>query len=185
MSTFSIGALNQLADALEKTGFTTDDVTKLKQFGNLKGIKDIITGRAGIAYPEHLIDCSTVPFIPEGWTCETHQESGLYKFNPAKISLYQSKKQIKGTIEGNKLRRELAGKSVLNANVLDYLLAHPDLIPEEWKGKRIYFWGTIYRSSRGDLVVRCLRWGGSQWDWSCGWLDGGFSSGSFAVLASS
>ena len=60
----------------------------------------------------------------------------------------------------------------LNANVLDYLLEHPELIPKKWKKYRIVFWGTIYRfnkesgPSEGKEFVRCLyfykglkRWG--------------------------
>ena len=82
---------------------------------------------------------------------------------------------------GNKLRKELANKDVLNANVLDYLLAHPELIPEEWKGKLIFFWGTIYRDSDGRLYVRYLRWGGSRWNSGYGWLDNGFYSGNPAA----
>lgn len=59
---------------------------------------------------------------------------------------------------------------MLNANVLEYLLAHPDLIPEEWKGKAVFFWGTIYRDSDGGLYVRYLYWSGVRWSWVCNWL---------------
>jgi hypothetical protein len=65
---------------------------------------------------------------------------------------------------------------VMNANVLDYLLANPDLIPEEWKKdekgntRYIFFWGTVYRRSNGNLCVRCLYWDDSGWYWSLRWL---------------
>lgn len=53
MSTmYSIGAMNQLADALEKAGFTQDEITKLKQFKDLKGIKAVLNGQAEITFPE-------------------------------------------------------------------------------------------------------------------------------------
>lgn len=45
---FSIGAMNQLGDALENAGFTTEDITKLKQFKNLSGVKDVLNGKAEI-----------------------------------------------------------------------------------------------------------------------------------------
>jgi hypothetical protein len=183
-SLYSIGSMNQLGDALEKNDFTADDLTKLKQFSNLKGIKDIIYGRAEIKYPEHLIDCDAAPFIPDGWSVEEHRKGGLYKFNGSKIPLYLSMKQKKGTISGHKLRKELVSQYTLNANILDYLLAHLDLIPEDWKDKYIFFWGTIYRNFDGYLFVRCLRWYGSKWDWHCDWLDSGFGSDSPAALAS-
>lgn len=180
---YSIGAVNQLADALEKAGYSPDDVTKLKQFSNLSGIKDLIYGKAEIKYPEHLIDLNADPFIPEGWKVEEHKRRNPWKWNPA-LLLYLSKKQKKGYILGHDLRKELANKEVLSANVLDYLLAHPELIPEAWKGKAVFFWGTIYRRASGGLCVRCLGWDGSEWRWSCNFLDSGFSSGSPAALAS-
>ncbi|EKD56250.1 MAG: hypothetical protein ACD_58C00247G0001 [uncultured bacterium] len=183
-TTYSIGAMNQLGDALENAGFSTDDVTRLKQFSNLKGLKDILYGKAEIKYLEQLIDCDSMPFIPNGWSVKDHKKGGFFKFDPAKISLYLSKKQNKGSVGGRDLLKDLADKLVINANVLDYLLAHPELIPEEWKGKFVFFWGTIYRDSDGDLHVRCLNWDGSKWIWIYGWLDYNFYSGSPAALAS-
>ncbi len=50
-SAYSIGSMNQLGDSLENSGFTPDDVTKLRKFGNLNGIKDVLDGKAEIAYP--------------------------------------------------------------------------------------------------------------------------------------
>ena len=85
-------------------------------------------------------------------------------------------------IRGTELREELKGKPVLNANVLDYLLKHPELIPEEWKGKAVFFWGTIYRDSRGNLCVRCLYWDGSRWYWSHNWLDDFWLADNLALL---
>ena len=185
MSTmYSIGAINQLADAFENAGLTSDDLTKLRQFKDLAKLKDVITGEAVIKYPEHLIDCNADPFIPCSWELESHKKGGMFEFNKEKFFLYLTKKQKKRSIEGNELRKELLGKPVMNANVLDYLLAHPKLIPEEWESKYIFFWGTIYRNSNGLLYVRYLRWDGSQWGWRCHWLDDDFAPGYVAVLAS-
>jgi hypothetical protein len=86
---------------------------------------------------------------------------------------------------GNKLRKELASKLVLNANVLDYLLAHTELIPEEWKGKYVFFWGTIYLYSGGRLYVRCLYWRGDRWNWDCFWLGDVFRDYNPAALFAS
>jgi len=181
---YSIGAMNQLADTLENSDWTADDITKLKQFGNLKGIKDILYGKAEIKYPEHLIDCDAAPFVPPGMTVEKHVKGGFWKFNPKKILLYLSRKQKKELISGNDLQKDLEGKPVLNANVLDWLLAHPEFIPENWKGKLIFFWGTIYRSSGGSLCVRYLGWDGTRWDWDYNYLDYNFNSSNPAALAS-
>ena len=123
---------------------------------------------------EHVIDCDAPSFIPDGLKVKEHQKSGKLTWDAPKVTLYLSDNQKDGKIiEGNRLRKELADKPVLNANVLDYLLANPHLIPEEWKGKAIFFWGTIYRRLSGDLYVRSLYWGDGGWDWRSGWLDGG------------
>jgi hypothetical protein len=175
MSTlYSVGQANQMMDAFEAAGFTPEDITRLQQFKGLAEFKKVLYGLAEIVTTKHIIDCSASPFIPDGWKVEEHQKGGLLEWNPAIVELYLADGQNNNTIKGHALRKLLAGKLVLNANVLDYLLAHPELIPEEWKGKCIFFWGTIYRDSGGGLCVRCLCWSGDGWDWDYGWLDYGF-----------
>jgi hypothetical protein len=121
----------------------------------------------------HLIDLDADPFVPNGWGVVEHRRGGQFEWSPEKVRLYLSPSQMdRKVILGFKLRKELVNESVLNANVLDYLVANPHLIPEEWKGKAIFFWGTIYRRPDGRLRVRCLYWDGSRWDWRCGWLSG-------------
>lgn len=143
--------------------------------------KKIVTDEIG-----HLIDCDADPFCPNNWEAVEHKKGGQFKWNLLKICLYLSDFQINdSSIEGNKLRKELRNKLVLNANVLDYLLAHPELIPEKWKGKSIFFWGTIYRDSLGRLCVRCLEWCDDQWYENYRWLDYGFTSVNPAVLRAS
>mgnify|MGYP001356901996 CR=1 FL=1 len=122
----------------------------------------------------HLIDCDADPFRPGGWKIVEHKKGGQFQWDLAKILLFLFDIQ---SIKGNELRKKLKGMLVLNANVLDYLLAHPELIPEEWKGKYIFFWGTIYCDSVGCLVVRCLHWNGVKWCWRYLWLGIDFHSG--------
>ncbi len=184
MSTlYSIGAMNQLGDALETAGFTPKEVTKLKQYKDLGKIRDVLSGKALISYPEYLIDCDADPFILSGLTVVEHKKGGLWKWNPL-LTLHLVEKQEKGTISGDDLRKELSDLPVLNANVLDYLWEHPDLIPENWKGKVVFFWGTIYGGSDGKLYVRYLFWDGSRWFRYYFWLGGDFHSGCPAALAS-
>lgn len=173
MSTqYTVGQMNQLGDALEIAGFTPDDVTKLRTSPQLATFKQVLLGHAEIKPFEHVIDLDANPFCPGGLTVEEHQKGGTFRWDPTKVQLYLSKPQSKGKlIGGHDLRKDLAGKPVLNACLLDYLLAHPHLIPEEWKGKAIFFWGTIYRDSGGGLFVRYLYWRGGQWQSSYVWLD--------------
>jgi len=117
------------------------------------------------------IDCDADPFLPKGWRVEQHLKSGSFKWDPTEVELYLDAGQKDGkVISGHELRKKLEGKRVLNANVLDWLLAHPQFIPESWKGKFVFFWGTIYRGGRGHLCVRYLCWRGSGWSWNDGWL---------------
>ncbi len=185
-SAFSIGQMNQLADACEAAGYDSGDITKLGQSGHLRDIRSLLFGHAEIRPIRHIIDCDTAPRVPDGWKVENHKPGGKLEWNAGMVQLYLSaRQQGEKCLEGNKLRQELEGKPVLNANVLDYLLDHPALIPVEWKGKRIYFWGTIYRGSSGSLYVRYLRWDDLRFDWIFKWLDDGFfSNGPAALLAS-
>ena len=147
---------------------------------------------------EHVIDCDADPFNPwtkeGGWTVDEHQKGGQWKFDPKQVEFYLSSGQ-KGddnkAIEGYKLRKELAGKPVLNANVLDYLLKNPHLIPEEWKKdgqgntRYIFFWGTVYRNRDGDLFVRYLYWYHGGWHRSYRWLGRGWDGRSPSALRAS
>ncbi len=131
-----------------------------------------------------LIDLGVTPFNPYGWRVEEHTTGGLVEWNPGNVALYLSVSQSDGkSIVGRELRRELTGRPVFNANLLDYLHENPNLIPEEWKGQRIFFWGTIYSNAAGRLCVRCLVWDGARWRWNYEWLEGRLDSGSPAAMA--
>lgn len=117
------------------------------------------------------INLNKKPYIPKGWKLESHTKGGMFEWNPRAVELYLSEKQKSSYIKGTELQKELKDKNPFNANLLDYLLANPDLIPDEWKGQWVFFWGTIYRRSSGNLFVRFLRWNGGEWNWRYYWLD--------------
>ena len=114
---------------------------------------------------ENVIDCDVDPYCPPGWAVEEHRKAGKLQWSEDFVQLWLSDEQQCGAIQGTELREELADMSVLNACVLDWLLEHPDLIPEEWKNNSIFFWGTIYRYSDGELNVRYLCWRGDDMGW--------------------
>ena len=153
------------------------------KLGGMDGAQRFLRGELEMQEGRHLINCDTEPFLPDGWQgVEFHHKHGELLWSPEKVQLHLAEDQQNGMV-GTDLRTALEGKPVLNANVLDYLLAHPQLIPESWKGKLVFFWGTIYRGAGGDLCVRCLRWSGSRWYWGCHWLgDRWDGSGPAAVL---
>ena len=122
----------------------------------------------------HIIDCDADPFIPTpehgvgSLQPVTHKKRGLLELDFSDIKLYVSpnmKKYGSGsesreTIYGGKLWQELEEKDVLNVNVLQYLLARPELVPDEWCGKLVCFWGTIYSitSAPSHTVVLAHQW---------------------------
>lgn len=196
MSSYKEGQVHQLMEKFEAEGFTSDDITKLGQFKNLTSIKQVLNGYAEIVPVNHVVDCDIAPEIFSDWQKEEHRKMGKVKLenrdgklyaNGQEVVRFLSKKQKDGkVIEGHKLRQEFKSKPTLNACILDYLLKHSELIPEEWKTGLTYFWGTIFRRSDGDLFVVYLCWHGSSWVWRCGWLGLGWvGSEPAACLASS
>lgn len=182
MSSYTEGQVHQLANALEGEGFTPDDVTKLGQNKGLGDIRGVLRGTHEIKPIEYIIDCNADPFIPVGWEVEEHQKRGLFKWDPAQIRLYLSPPlhdhDDHVCIKGYELREKLKGESVLNANVLDYLLQNQHLIPEGWKRRNafcVFFWGTVYCrpvGGRRDEILPCVR--GLTWEdngvWGCDYL---------------
>ena len=133
----------------------------------------IKSGKAATTAVQHTIDCDAAPLCPSGWKIEEHRKGGQLAWDKeaqAKALYLSQGQKGGGIVEGNKLREDLRNQPVLNANVLDDLLAHPEQIPAEWKGKYVFFWGTIYRDSEGSLCVRGLYWNGDQWSWRYYWL---------------
>jgi len=115
-----------------------------------------------------VVDLDAVPFIPEGWAVESHQQGGQFVFDASQLKLCRAADQRIGEqfIGGRKLWLETENWPVVNANILDFLLANPHLIPEDWKGKSVFFWGTVYRElDYKNLCVRYLYWNDVQWQW--------------------
>jgi len=186
MSSFCEGQVHQLMDSLEAKGFTPELLTRLGQFSDIPGIISVLNKTSEIVPTKHIVDLDADPMIPNGWTVEEHTKGGQFEFDPKQVALHLDKaQQDGGVIVGKKLRQKLKGKRVYNANLLDFLLAHPELIPEEWKGKFIFFWGTIYRYSFGSPYVRYLCWYGDGWNWSDYWLGNNFDDDCPAVVPAS
>jgi len=91
-----------------------------------------------------------------------------------KDSLFFSPKQLAGKKVGAEELLALLKKQeipVLNINVLNFLLVNKDQIPEEWRGKKIFFWGTIISELGGRESVCYLEEDGSNWISDHHWLD--------------
>lgn len=161
---FSPTELNMLAQ----------DVPLLKQARNLLHQK-----MSEAEVDKHTINTAAAPVIPGGCSIvENHvyAKPAEWPWDPSKIHLFvheeQKKERFHG-MPGEKLRKELVRTSVLNAVVLDYLLEHQHLVPASWQssgreGRRIYFFGTVYRNNSDQdmdslYFVRGLWWDHNHW----------------------
>ncbi len=144
--------------------------------GKFPDLPGLVCGTHCIQPIEYFIDCDADPFLPDGWKVEEHQKGGIFKWTESLIGLHLDRGQQNGKcIGGHDLRKALQTRKVLNANVLDFLLKHSELIPEEWKGKAVFFWGTVYRYPGGSCCVLYLYWDDGQWHWSVDWLGSGWN----------
>lgn len=111
------------------------------------------------------IYCGLRPDVPNTMQLKEHfSVVESFKWNPQKVLLYLDVCQGDSTsITGDQLLKKLWHKRVLNANVIDFLLVHQHLIPEEWKDKRVFFWGTTY-SRNGRILVPCIAWCYDKWE---------------------
>ncbi len=192
VSTLSQGA--GILTLIDEQGLDLDQVQLIRPYlvalakgAKNGGLPDIETfralaeGRAKVEVLKYVVDFNKLPSVPDGWTILPDDEQlpnrikGQLEFDAKKIALHLDKGQKDGkVIEGNKLRNKLKDVPVYGAQLLDFYLANPHLIPEEWKGKAVFFWGTIYRRADGRLFVRCLCWSGAGWGWICLWLGLGW-----------
>ena len=212
----SAGEVQEVEFALARACYTHPEVKELSKGDLLGQVRQIILGQAVIkpvaedATREITLNETTIvvnlgaaPKLPfngaeveshagEGWAIVEKSPDGLY-VNGRKVVLHLSRRQQNGkSLKGYELREELTGKPVLNANLLDTLADNSHLIPEDWKKdeqgntRYIFFWGTIYRSSRGHLCVRYLYFHVGMWDRYYDWLDYDWhGSRPAALLASS
>jgi hypothetical protein len=181
--------LLEIGHAANRNELTRADLKWLTQGDRLARFLPVIRGNAEIHIVRHVINLAANPHIPDRCKVEEHREgNATFEWNPNLIALQlsESQKNRERTL-GNDLRNELRDTPVLNANLLDYLLKYPDLIPEGWKRDgegntlHIFFWGTIYRDHEGFLCVRYLYWNHGRWDWSTCWLSAGWGKCGFAA----
>jgi|GEM_PF-957172 hypothetical protein len=138
--------------------------------------------RANGGSAERVIDFDADPACPEGWQVAEHRKGGRLEWSPDKARLFLAEGQDGGSVAGHVLRTAVAGENPFNANLLDWLLAHPEEIPESWKEKAVFFWGTVYRGRDGGLYVRYLYWDGGRWRWHHDWLGNRWFAGSPALV---
>lgn len=135
-----------------------------------------------------IVNLDDAPFIPnDDWEVRDSdqflsQAYGRFEWDPAKVDLFVSSRQKENySIKGSVLRQELEDRVVFSASLLDWLIGNQDQIPVEYRGKLIFFWGTIYQV-KNEPWVRCLRWCGDRWNWHSRWLGSEWYSNSPALV---
>ncbi len=157
----------------------------------------------------HIIDTAVEPFIPDGFVVAEHRKNGPFVWEINKVELFEADYRIQVTedqdeklrgaltiimdrgIHGAEVLTELKGKSVLNSNVLEYLIKHQELIPDSWKlneegvVRHIYFLGTVYNKPEDkvdNLAVCYLYWNETHWDWDYKMLCYRWDTGEVAAI---
>lgn len=117
-----------------------------------------------------IIDFSTHPTVPKGYTICSHDSSlGSQQLALLQFELYGVLGQNTGTIvDGRILFQKVRAKQPYPANLLDHFLEHTEDIPEELKGNSqialyTFFWGTIYFDFKHNKCVRGIYWKEGEW----------------------
>ncbi|MDO8556974.1 MAG: hypothetical protein Q7R98_00735 [Candidatus Jorgensenbacteria bacterium] len=167
-SEFSVvGLAHKLLLTAEEQGYTPELLNNLAEHPTLfHDMLQVQLGHSDIKLLQYIVDCDAPPFVPTGCKVKKHKKNGLFMLEPAKIET-QVKLWTPDTvgIDGYKLYKELKNEPVLNVNILDHFLKYKHLIPESWKPKNIFFWGTIYDYQSGHPCVRYLFWNTISAEW--------------------
>ncbi len=155
-----VSQAHELKMAFRRNGWTNGDIKTLSEGDILTSVLDVIRGNSCVINNEELsainiIDTRTKPKSTTHHAVINHISNGLLKWDISKISLFVSKefdrpcelyKELCDEFDGSyPSYKKISNKSLANARVAEYLLAHPDLIPEEWKEYTyILFLGTVY-----------------------------------------
>ncbi len=166
-----VGQANELKFAFRRSGWKNSDIKALCEGNTLKGMLDVLRGNARIELNSRVVidlDQPLLTGINHGgcnWKISKFKKNGQFELDFEKLGLYRIPAQVRGkSMQGYDLYNLLQDEPIVNANLLDFLLRHPHLIPDEWVSKWVYFWGTVYyikyKDNEGiektDYVVRCL-----------------------------
>lgn len=108
------------------------------------------------------------------------EKSGL----PApRDALWQTPKQAAGG--SCTLRELLAAAPEGETRTIDWYLEDTSRIPEEWRGRVVFFRNSEFRGGDGGRYVLYLYWGGGRWDRSYRWVGGPVNGHGFLAVPAS
>jgi len=134
----------KLIAALKKERYKPEEVAKLRQL--LPRLRDIIYGRAEVMVVKHVVDCNIDPVVPEDWKLHRHNGIGKLELELKNGKLHRLVDERGRRISLNRRRAP--------ANVLDYLVASPHIIPDD--RETIYFRGTEFLHPGKFICIRVL-----------------------------
>lgn len=183
-----VGLANDLKLAFRRHDYSSEQVQRLKEGDILGLVRGVLLGTHEIKPIDNIIDLGSLARLPfKGATWLTHRGYGGVKIEKHDDVLYldgkslnlffSRKQQNKEMVEGFELRQEIEKKGDnVSAKVLDYLVDHPELWPENWKKNeqgetlRVFFWDDILCYPLDRLYVLCGYWDGSKVIQDCRWL---------------
>jgi hypothetical protein len=149
-----VGLAQEFEHAFNRNGFASlEEIKQLAEGDFLAQVRKVMQGSHEIKLKEPVVDLSSEPKEIMGggypWRATRHINGVLAKLVHKEGKLYVNDRAVilqripKGKVS------TLPEEGMLNANLLDYLLKHPYLVPDLWHhetyGADIFFMGTEYR----------------------------------------
>ncbi|MEI7512405.1 MAG: hypothetical protein WCK01_03025 [Candidatus Uhrbacteria bacterium] len=172
-----VGAAHEFEITGRKTGWTTEDFTRLTQ--NVEVNESVLTLIRGQTTPQgsqYVIDCDSPPFVPSKFASRMAKDEvgnrliGKVEWSRDMARLHQHPRLKNPTmfymVRVVDLMKDLKDRTVLPANVLDFLMDHQELIPVDWQDMYVLFLGTVYRQNGTSPFVRGLHYEDDKWNHS-------------------
>ncbi len=154
---------------------TLEDTEKLMdKLGGINAVMAVLMDKAVLTYKQHVIYLGTPILHPLGYKISRHNGGDPLVWEPKNLHLYQNPAQQGEAVSVRVLYEDLPDDTtLLNANVFDYLIKNPELIPEEWQqdedgsDRTILFPGTVYYDGDKNYFVRAMKFNAGKWT-DCG-----------------
>ena len=155
-----------LVQAVRARGGSDEDIHRLVTPDGkhlMEKIADLIVTTGGITFSRDM--------RKEGWTLLEPGPKRVIK-SVSDLELVGFLKSGEEYIDGEELIRR--ARQELNADLgqedAEWLLAHQDQIPKEWRGYFLTFPGTVWQGSRGHRYIPDLYWSDGRWFLHFDWL---------------
>ena len=159
---------NEVIKRINEQALDYEETSKVLQLivveGRTSDFLKVIRGTHEVLPIKNAIDLEAAPYVPPCYILHDHIGCGpaVWIWDPKKLILWDYQENHNYFYAQDTIGRIFStlDKDTFqaNANVLDFLLAHQELIPENWPVKGIFFPGTTYKAGSGsdDLCVRML-----------------------------